>query len=115
MARTRTGKVQVHAYTDLKRHVICDDGHPIYCNETLVQAGVPTDQFLTRKLWDAGSSAPYGHRGNLTTLTEAILAHGGEANGSRAAFEALAPMDQARIVEFLKSLQVREDTHLVGR
>ena len=32
----------------------------------------PTEEFLTRKLWDVGSSDPYGHRGDLTTMTEAI-------------------------------------------
>ncbi len=71
--------------------------------------GLPTDQFLTRKLWDAGSSAPYGHRGDLTTLTEAILAHGGEARTTRDAFAALSAADQGSIVEFLKSMQVLPD------
>jgi cytochrome c553 len=115
LRRSRDRKIRVRAFTDLKRHVICDDARPIYCNETLVQAGIPTNQFITRKLWDVGSSAPYGHRGDLTTITEAILAHGGEANASRQSFEALGAQDQARIVEFLKSLQVLEDTRIVGR
>ncbi len=83
------GGVLVHAYTDLKRHVICDAATPHYCNETLVQSGVPTDQFITRKLWDVGNSAPYGHRGDLGTITEAIVAHGGEATAVRDAFNAL--------------------------
>jgi len=100
------GGVVVRAYTDLKRHVICDSQNPHYCNETLVQSGVPTDQFLTRKLWDVGNSAPYGHRGDLGTITEAIVAHGGEATASRDAFDALPQSEQADIVEFLKSLQV---------
>lgn len=100
------GTVIVRAYTDLKRHVICDAQTPHYCNETIVQSGVPTDQFLTRKLWDVGNSAPYGHRGDLGTITEAIVAHGGEATASRDAFNALPQNEQADIVEFLKSLQV---------
>ena len=100
------GTIAVHAYTDLKRHVICDSQTPHYCNETLVQNGVPTDEFITRKLWDVGNSAPYGHRGDLGTITEAILAHGGEANASREAFQALPQSQQDDIVEFLKSLQV---------
>jgi len=96
----------VRAYTDLKRHIICDDADPFFCNERVVQDGVPTDQFLTRKLWDVGSTAPYGHRGDLTTITEAILHHAGEARPQRERFEALAEEDRAAIVEFLKTLQV---------
>jgi cytochrome c peroxidase len=96
----------VRAFTDLKRHVICDAQDPFYCNETLVQNGVPADQFLTRKLWDVGNSAPYGHRGDLTTITEAIVAHGAEGRASRDAFNALPQNEQAAIVEFLKTLQV---------
>jgi hypothetical protein len=97
---------QVRAFTDLKRHSICDTQNPHYCNEPLVQNDVPIDQFLTRKLWDVGNSAPYGHRGDLSTITEAIVAHGAEGRASRDAFNALAQNEQAAIVEFLKTLQV---------
>lgn len=110
----------VQAYTDLKRHNLCDDPDdpsnpdPIrfYCNEQLAQGrpdqdGRPgTEFFLTRKLWDVGNSAPYGHRGDLTTISQAILYHGGEARDSRDAFVELQTLDQAKIVKFLKSLQV---------
>lgn len=96
----------VGAFTDLKRHTICDAQDPHYCNEPLVQNGVPIDQFLTRKLWDVGNSAPYGHRGDLTTITEAIVAHGAEGRASRDAFNALSQDQQSAIVEFLKTLQV---------
>lgn len=102
----------VRAYTDLKRHNLCDEEITYYCNELLAQGrpeqlGEPgTHFFLTRKLWDVGNSAPYGHAGDLTTLTEAILVHGGEARVSRDTFGALSSEDQASIVSFLKSLQV---------
>jgi hypothetical protein len=66
----------------------------------------PTEEFLTRKLWDAGNSDPYGHRGDLTTLTEAIYYHGGEARQSRDAYLAASQYDQAAVIEFLKSMQV---------
>ena len=110
-------KIEVRAYTDLKRHNLCDDPSSVdpirfYCNEQLAQGrpdhdGRPgTEFFLTRKLWDVGSSAPYGHRGDITTITEAIRYHGGEARASRDAFVALPVVDQAKIVSFLKSLQV---------
>jgi hypothetical protein len=96
----------VRAYTDLKRHVICDETDPFFCNERVVQSGVPTDQFITRKLWDVGNTAPYGHRGDLTTITEAILHHAGEARPQRERFAALPKELQNEIVEFLKQLQV---------
>ncbi len=96
----------VHAYTDLKRHVICDSMDQFFCNERVIQSGVPVDQFLTRKLWDVGNTAPYGHRGDLTTITEAIMHHAGEARPARERFEALSKDQQAEIVEFLKQLQI---------
>lgn len=95
----------VRAFTDLKRHVICDSIDPFYCNERLIQGGVPPNQFITRKLWDVGNTAPYGHRGDLTTITEAILHHAGEARLQRNRFAALTRAEQDEIVEFLKQLQ----------
>jgi hypothetical protein len=103
------GRAVVRAFTDLKRHRICDADLPHYCNEKVVQAGIPLDQFITRKLWDVGNSAPYGHRGDLSTITEAILAHGAEGRASRDQFAALSPEEQAEIVEFLKTLQIVPD------
>ena len=96
----------VRAYTDLKRHVICDSTDTFFCNERLIQSGVPVDQFLTRKLWDVGNTAPYGHRGDLTTITEAILHHAGEGRLARERFAALSANEQAEIIEFLKQLQI---------
>ena len=72
----------------------------------IVQNGVPIDQFFTRKLWDVGNTAPYGHRGDLTTITEAILHHAGEARPQRERFATLSVESQNEIVEFLKQLQV---------
>lgn len=100
------GVAIVRAYTDLKRHVICDDQDTFFRNERVIQSGVPVDQFVTRKLWDVGNTAPYGHRGDLTTITEAILHHAGEARQQRERFAALAKDLQNEIVEFLKQLQV---------
>jgi Di-haem oxidoreductase, putative peroxidase len=125
LERTAGGGAVVRAYTDLKRHNLCDapdDPDPIrfFCNEQLAQGrpdqdGRPgTEFFLTRKLWDVGNSAPYGHRGDLTTIAEAILAHGGEARATRDAFDDLPLDDQAAIVKFLKTLQVLPDSRLAG-
>jgi cytochrome c peroxidase len=103
---TPRGGARVRAWTDLKRHNLCDDEMRHFCNEQLEQAGIPTELFLTRKLWDVGNTAPYGHRGDLTTLTAAIAAHGGEARASRLAFDALAQTKRDEVIEFLKSLQI---------
>jgi Di-haem oxidoreductase, putative peroxidase len=110
------GTAIVRAYTDLKRHNLCDDAGPgairWFCNEQLAQGrpsqdGKPgTEYFLTRKLWDVGNTAPYGHRGDLSTITEAILVHGGEGRASRDLFEASHIDDQKAVVAFLKSLQI---------
>lgn len=107
----------VRAYTDFKRHNLCDpetDPDPIrvLCDEHLVQGrpnqdGRPGQEFfITRRLWDVGNSGPYGHRGNLTTITEAIWAHGGEGRSSRDVFVALPVESQRAIIAFLQTLQV---------
>lgn len=110
------GTAIVRAYTDLKRHNLCDEPGPgairWFCNEQLAQGradqdGKPgTEFFLTRKLWDVGNSAPYGHRGDVSTITEAILLHGGEGRASRDAFEASSADEQKALVSFLKTLQI---------
>jgi cytochrome c peroxidase len=125
LSRMANGHARVHAYTDLKRHDISDGDYNHFANERAPQgnlAGVaaaaaftqpvqvrPLRQFLTRKLWDVGSAAPYGHRGDLTTITEAIHFHGGEARASRDAFFAMPQADRDAVIEFLKSLQVLPD------
>ena len=107
----------VRAYTDLKRHNLCDapdeeDAIRFYCDEQLAQDRPDQDGrpgaefFLTRKLWDVGNSAPYGHRGNLTTIAEAILMHGGEARPVRDQYALLSYDDKLAIVDFLHTLQV---------
>ncbi|KAF0193197.1 MAG: hypothetical protein FD165_300 [Gammaproteobacteria bacterium] len=106
------GTAIVRAYTDLKRHDLCDAEIRHFCNEQLAQGrpaqdGKPGSEFfITRKLWDVGNSAPYGHRGDLSTITEAILAHGGEARASRDMFASRSYRDQVALVKFLKTLQV---------
>ena len=94
----------VEAYSDLKRHNLCDDDVNHFCNELVKQDNVDTELFLTAKLWDAATSAPYGHRGDLRTLSKAILAHGGEARGQREAFLLLDDAKKQMLVEFLLTL-----------
>lgn len=107
------GVVHVPAFTDLKLHDICagpDDPNrePIDMNEAAGSAGffAGNRKFLTRKLWEVGGKPNYFHHGQFTTMREAILAHAGEADAERRAFEALSEYDRNCVIEFLKTLQV---------
>ncbi len=110
MTRDEKGRLLVPLYSDLKRHRIADDERPHFANERLSQRFVNRDQFLSARLWGVGTTAPYGHRGDLTTLHEAITHHGGEATDSRRAYEALEEPDRKRVVEFLLSLRIGTET-----
>ncbi len=103
---TPDGGAVVRAYTDLKRHSLCDERDQFFCNEKVAQPGIPLSTFLTRKLWDIGSSAAFGHRGDLSTITEAIEHHAGEGRLSLTNYLNLSSYQRAAIVEFLKTLQV---------
>jgi hypothetical protein len=102
----------VPLFSDLKRHVICDARKPHFCSDPPEHLQVsdrlfpiPVDQFLSSKLWDMGNSSPYGHRGDESTLYEAIVDHGGEATAAADTYERLAPHDQLAIVTFLLTLK----------
>ena len=111
--KAHDGRVDVPAYTDLKLHdITCGPGDPNSEALDMNQpAGSPAffagnSRFLTAKLWGTANQNPFFHHGRYTTLREAVLAHCGEALASRQAFEALSPLDQNSIIEFLKTLQV---------
>jgi CxxC motif-containing protein (DUF1111 family) len=72
--------------------------------ESIDEVGTGASVFLTENLWGVGSTAPYLHDGRATTLTEAILAHGGEAQASRNAFVALNTGKQQDLLAFLENL-----------
>ena len=106
------GVLLVPAFTDLKLHDITSG--PADPNAEVLDMNAPAGsakflggntKFLTRKLWGAANAPPFFHHGKFTTLRESILAHSGEALGSRQAFEASSAYDRDSIVEFLKSLQ----------
>ena len=97
------GTVLVPAYTDLKRHEM----GTVLNNEKLVQNGVPTSVFITKRLWGLAKEPPYMHHGRATTITEAILMHGGEAQAARDTFDALPFDSKGRVLSFLLTLQTR--------
>ena len=62
-------------------------------------------EFKTARLWGVADTAPYLHDGRATTLTEAILLHGGEALPARNAFAALSDQSRAKVIAFQRSLR----------
>ena len=95
----RSRKALVDLGGDLKRH---DMGPGL--RESVDEKGTGASVFLTENLWGVGSTAPYLHDGRATTLTEAILEHGGEAATSRNGFLRLSTQDQADVIAYLDSL-----------
>ena len=61
--------------------------------------------FITAKLWGVADTAPYMHDGRATTLSEAILAHGGEAADASRGFAALSDTDKVALLSFLRTLR----------
>lgn len=106
LPRDDKGRVLVPLFGDLKRHRIADAQNDTFGNELLAQRFVARDVFITAELWGIGSTAPYGHRGDLTTLDEAILAHGGAAKASRDAYDGLAENERQSVIAFLRSLEI---------
>ena len=111
--RAAKGVVSVPAFTDFKLHDITYG--PTDPNREVLNmhaaAGsegffAGNGKFITRKLWGTANEKPYFHHGMYTTLRQAVLAHYGEADATRQAFETLSAADQDAVVEFLKSLQV---------
>jgi len=87
-----------NVFTDLKRH----DLGPAF--EERDYDGSRIRAHVTEPLWGVGTSAPYGHDGRSVTLDAVIRRHGGEAAPVTAAYVALAPDDQDKILDFLETL-----------
>ncbi len=108
LPRDEAGRVLVPLFGDLKRHKIADQRNDRLGNELLAQRFVARDVFMTAELWGIGSTAPYGHRGDITTLDEVIRAHGAEGEASATAYAALVPDDRLAMIAFLRSLVIEE-------
>lgn len=86
-------------FADLKRHNM----GPELAETT---GGVMDPFFTTARLWGIADSAPYLHDGRAATLTEAILAHGGEALAMRNGFDALSDSKKIKLLTFLRALKL---------
>ncbi len=100
---TPEGGLIIRLFADLKRH---DMG------SALAEAfGSPLDRlFTTARLWGVADTAPYMHDGRSLTLGEAIMRHGGEAQGARDAFADLDGGEQTAVLDFLRSLRTPRRT-----
>jgi hypothetical protein len=105
--------VYVPAFTDLKLHDITTgpDDPNVEPLDMHLPPGSPgffagNRRFITRRLWDAANKPNHFHHGRFTTMRESILAHAGEAETERLAFESLSDHDKDCLIEFLKTLQV---------
>lgn len=93
------GAAEITWYSDFKRH---DMGPGLA--DPVDAHGFGASVWPTRSLAGVGSTGPWLHHGNATTLDAAIRAHGGEADMSRKAYEALYQADQEALVAFLENL-----------
>lgn len=93
------GSALVAWYSDFKRH----DMGPKLADAIDVH-GFGASVWPTASLAGVGSTGPWLHDGNATTLDEAIRAHGGDAEASRQAYEALEDADRAALIAFLENL-----------
>ena len=94
-----------HPYTDLLLHDMGEglaDGRPDF------KAG--GRDWRTQPLWGLGLSGAVNgntallHDGRARNVSEAILWHGGEADGAREAFRNMPKADRAALVKFVESL-----------
>nr|WP_306268050.1 di-heme oxidoredictase family protein [Pararhizobium sp. IMCC3301] len=106
LVRNQQGQVLVPLFGDLKRHKMTDRQIAGFGNELLSQRFVERDVFQTTELWGIGSTAPYGHRGDMTTLNEVISAHGGAGRDARDAYLELEEADRSALIAYLKTLVI---------
>ena len=106
LPRNDKGQILVPLFGDLKRHHISDAEVSRLGNELLAQRFVERDTFITAELWGVGSTAPYGHRNDITTLDGVIRAHGGEGRDARQKYIDASDTDRSDLIAFLKTLVI---------
>jgi CxxC motif-containing protein (DUF1111 family) len=95
----------IHPFTDLLLH---DMGPGLADN--MGELDATGSEWRTPPLWNIGLTAgvasgeAYLHDGRARTLEEAILWHGGEADGAKEAFRTMSATDRAALIKFLQSL-----------
>jgi mono/diheme cytochrome c family protein len=103
------GSMTVELFSDLKRH---DMGQALADQKPFNQ--IPASHFITAALWGVNKTPPYLHDGRANTLRDAILAHGGEAQAARDAFNQLSSTDKKSVQVFLQTLSRVDRTEEPG-
>lgn len=98
----------IRPFTDLLLH---DMGPGLADNMVVVGSGASASEWRTAPLWGIGltqgvadGAAGYLHDGRASTLEEAILWHGGEAESAKQEFRLMTEPDRAKLLRFLLSL-----------
>ena len=91
--------IDAPVYTDLLLH---DMGAALADGQTDGSATSPG--WRTAPLIGLRFAASYLHDGRAATVTDAVLAHDGEAADSRTRFQALSPDDQRTLIDFVSAL-----------
>jgi CxxC motif-containing protein (DUF1111 family) len=89
----------VHLYSDLLLHDVGPD-----LDDKVVQSGATGRDWRTTPLWGLSARPRFLHDGRATTVTEAIVAHGGEAALARQRFRELPPEERKALLAFLAGL-----------
>lgn len=97
------GGFAVELFSDLKRHHM-GPGLAAPTPQPAEGGAIANDVWLTRPLWGLADSAPYLHDGRAATVRDAIVAHGGEADGARLTFEQAPLAQQQALLVYLLSL-----------
>jgi CxxC motif-containing protein (DUF1111 family) len=90
--------VVFHPFSDFLLHDMGSLG------DGIVQGGAGATEMRTAPLWGLRNVSAFLHDGRAATISDAILAHDGQAKPARDAFARLGPDAQARLVAFLNSL-----------
>ena len=90
-------------YSDLLLHDMGPD-----LADGVVQGEATGSEFRTQPLWGLAAVGPYLHDGRASTIREAILLHGGEAQAARDRAAGLSDAEMADLEEFLLSLGGRD-------
>lgn len=106
LLKNEQGQIMVPLFGDLKRHKMTDRQIATFGNELMSQRFVERDVFQTTELWGVGSTAPYGHRGDMTMLDEVIRAHGGAGRDAREAYLDLEDTERSTLIAYLKTLVI---------
>lgn len=91
------GGRDVRLYSDLLLH-------DVGTGDGIVQAAALANELRTPPLWGVGRQSLFLHDGSASSLEDAVLAHGGQAESARDAFLSLSESERLELLSFLEAL-----------